>query len=154
MNEGLVAFLQALPELDRGELLGLSAAYAAGSVQDREAARAAVRATVDRAACGPALAGVEREILHWAETQGARSGAYTFASPAGDLLLADLRKQALPALLDAAAVIALGDALDAASGRVLMAPWHLLRGRGDSQLPRPLPVGIPKPPGADRTREE
>ncbi len=124
MNDELVAFLQTLPELDRGELLALSAAYRSSDAQDRDAARAVVREVVDRLRCAPTLDSVEQEILHWAETEGAGSGVYAFATPGGDLLLADLRKQAAPALLDAAAVLVVGNALDAVSRRVLLAPWR------------------------------
>jgi hypothetical protein len=63
------------------------------------------------------------ELVRWAGTDGARSGVYTFTSPSRDLLLADARAQAVPALADAALALLLGPELDPVSAEVLVAAW-------------------------------
>lgn len=125
----LEALWEALAELDRGELLLLGATRSANEEAARNAAWSTARSAAARLARTDELARLEADIVRWADTGGARSGVYAFASPAGDLLLADLRRQAIPAVFDAAAALLLGDALDDTSRRMLLTPWRRLKGR-------------------------
>jgi hypothetical protein len=72
----------------------------------------------------------EGEIVQWTGAAGARSGVWTAGSPARDLMLADLRRQAAPALMDAATALILGDALEARYPDALLAAWQRVADAG------------------------
>jgi hypothetical protein len=117
-------------ELDSGALLMLGAEPSPTEAAEHARARAAARAGVARRGLSSELERVGAEIVRWSGVGGAGSGVYAPVSAPGDLLLADLRRQALPALLDAAMALALGDALDPASRETLLVRWQLVTGTG------------------------
>jgi hypothetical protein len=121
-------FLRTMSGLDQGGLLELGAEPSPAEAADREAARTAAREAVARRGLGRELEDVAAEILRWSTVGGAGSGVYSFASAPGDLLLADLRRQAVPALMDVAVAFVLGDALDPSTRETLLARWQGVTG--------------------------
>ena len=122
------SLLRAASELDQGALLELGAEPSLAQAAERERARAAARDAVARLGLSAELERVGAEIMRWSEAGGARSGVYAMVSPPGDLLLADLRRQAVPALLDAAMALLLAEHPDQASREALLARWQQVRG--------------------------
>ncbi len=115
-------FLAELPRLDRGQLLAIEAAWESTD----PAARAIAWTTVQgRAVASGREKDLERgreAIVHWASTPEAITGQESGTRL--DLLLTDLRRRAAPALIDAAAAVLLGDALDEGTRDVLLSPWR------------------------------
>jgi hypothetical protein len=70
------------------------------------------------------------QIVRWSAVGGARSSVHAPMSPPSDIMLADLRRQAVPALLDAAMALLLSDALDPASRQPFLARWQFVTGTG------------------------
>src|SRR5204863_6004379 len=110
--------------LDQGTLLALSAEPDRHHQTGRDVARGMARRAAARHGLRDELLRVQAEILRWAGAAGARSGAWTGGSPPRDLILSDLRRQAAPALVDAAAALLLGAALEERYREVLLAPWE------------------------------
>jgi hypothetical protein len=73
---------------------------------------------------------LQGHIVQWTGASGARSGLWTGGSPGRDLMLADLRRQAAPALMDAATAVVLGNALEERYREALLAPWKRAVDRG------------------------
>lgn len=131
------AFLTICSALDDGDLLALSTSRSADEAAARETALARARATARRLRRIDELERMQSALLRWADAGGAYSGVYAPVSPVHDLLLADLRHQALPALSDAGIALLLGEALDADARRVLLAPWSgVHQARRDRPRPR------------------
>ncbi len=115
-----------LPYLDRGELLAL-----AGAQKNEQAARrAAWRAVEDAAASrdgGRDLDRLRDEVAGWATRLGAIVGDEA-GSGLVDLMLADVRRAAAPAVLDAAAALLYRDDLSEPDRAVLLAAWRSVIG--------------------------
>jgi len=113
--------LAELPYLDRGELLAL-----AGAQKKNQAARRAAWRTVESAARsqdgGRELDRLRHEVAVWATRLGAIVGDEA-GSGLADLMLADVRRAAAPAILDAAAAMMYADDLSEADRAVLLDPW-------------------------------
>jgi hypothetical protein len=114
-------FLEMVPDLSQEELLGVSAAYANGDPESREVARERVVETARRLDLVDELQRLEGSIAQWAGSEHSRSGVYT-GQFLREPMLADLRLQAMSALIDAASVLLLGDALDEEARVILLAP--------------------------------
>jgi hypothetical protein len=114
------ALFSAASELDRGALLDLGAEPSPAQAAERER-RAAARDAVARQRLSHELERVGAEIVPWSGVGGAGSGVWALVSPPADLRVADLCRQAVPALLDAAMALLLADALDQTSRGALLA---------------------------------
>jgi hypothetical protein len=117
----LDSFLDMIPDLSQTALLAVSAAYASGNAEAREVARARATEIARRSDLEDELERLQGSIAQWASAEHSRSGVYT-GQFLRDPMLTDLRLQAMPALIDAAAVLLLGDALDDEARVTLLAP--------------------------------
>lgn len=98
----LERFLRVLPSLDSEQLLAISAAHAHGRGRALEDARQAAADIARADGLLDELQALQGTIIQWAGAQLASSSRYTGERPLDLPLLADLREQARPALLDAA----------------------------------------------------
>ncbi len=112
-----------LAYLDRGQLLALAAAWRGGSEAARIAAWDEVRAALRRSRREKALEQARDMILRWATRPDAITGQEAGAGIA-EMLLTDVRRPAMPALIDAAAAILVADQLPADAWLVLIGPWQ------------------------------
>lgn len=119
----LEEFMRVLPHLDSAELMAISAAYHDADAEARIAARAAASAVARERHLIDELGRVQGSIIQWAGSDISRSGAFTFADVKPDQMLADVRVQAVPPLLDAATALLLGEAIDPAARDTLLEPW-------------------------------
>ncbi len=122
-NPALDTFLAELPGLGPSELMMLSADPPGGAAMALEQARGRARRVAAAAHRSGELDRLRAAIVTWSGANGAASGVYAPVSPPSDLLLADLRTQAMQAILDAAAAIALAGLLDDETRRVLGERW-------------------------------
>lgn len=111
-----------LPELDTARLLSISAAYRTADPEQRDASREAARRVAAKRHKDDALDELRGSIAQWAAADLPRPGVVIVTGFADDLVLADLRQQAMPALLDAATVLLLGRALGKTHRDVLLGP--------------------------------
>ena len=112
--DGLVA---ALPGLDRGRLMVIVATWASMDTVATTAALARARDHARSAGRDDDLRHSEDAIGHWATTPALPIGS------AQDVLVADLRREAAPALTAAAAAL-LGEPLDPHDRDLLLAAWR------------------------------
>lgn len=118
----LERFLQAIPALDAQQLLAICAAHQGN---DRDAVARARSAAADIARAEDALddlQALQGTVIQWAAAQLAPSSRYTGERPMDLPVLADLREQARPALLDAATALFLEDLLPPAARDALLGP--------------------------------
>lgn len=123
-------FLEALPALETGALLELTAAHGAIDLDTLEAARAAVEAAARRAHRTNDIDRLRDDITRWATTPN-ESARWTAAMDPADLFSADVRRGAAAALVDVASALLLGGALDSAARECLLGAWR----RGDHAGP-------------------
>ena len=122
----LESFLGMLPHLSRQELLAISAAHGDVNAEARETARVRVAETARKRGVMDELDRLQGSIIQWASADIAQSSRFTMANTY-DSVLADLRMQAVPALVDVAAALVLGSALDAEDREVLLRPLRALQ---------------------------
>jgi len=126
--------LDRLPYLDRGDLLAL-----AGAQHTRDLARRAAWQAIEAAAAaqdgGRDLDRLRSEVGAWATRLGAIVGDEAGTGLA-DLMLADVRRAAAPAVLDAAAALMFGDDLPDPDRATLLAPWLSVTGPRAGSAPR------------------
>ena len=116
-------FLGMLPHLESADLMALAAAYQQGDGEARDAARVAASAASRKRKLTDELDHLQGSIIQWATSDIPQSGSFTFANPfRPDRMLADLRVQAIPALLDAATALLLGSGLDEDAREALLGP--------------------------------
>jgi hypothetical protein len=115
-----------LPNLDRGTLLALAAAHD-GPDPDRERAWDDARVVVRRERMEQDLDRLRDDVGRWATRLGAVTGQEA-GSGMTELLLADVRRGAAPAVLDAATALLLGDRLTEADREALLRPWRQVVG--------------------------
>jgi hypothetical protein len=110
--------LAALPDLNRGQLMEIAATWA--SEDDAATMIALARARDHARSSGREedLKNSEDAIGHWATTPALPIGS------AQDVLVADLRRGAAPALAAAAAALLAGDSLDRHDRDLLLAAWR------------------------------
>ena len=104
-------FTRLLPKLNAADLMAISAAYQSADGEARAAARTAASGVARQRGLLDELHRLQGSIIQWAGSDIPRSAAFTFADVRPDLLLGDVRVEAVPALLDAATALLLGDAL-------------------------------------------
>ena len=124
----LEELLRMLPSLEEDELLAVSAAYQGADAETRDAARAAASAAAHQHGLVDALDRLQGSIIQWAGSDIPPSAVFTFAPFQSQRLLGDLRRQAVPPLLDAAAALLLKDAISAADRATLLAPIEAAAG--------------------------
>lgn len=115
--DGLLA---ALPDLHRGQLTEIAATWASADNVATTAALARARDHARSAGREEDLRHGEDAIGHWATTPALPIGS------AQDVLVADLRRGAAPALTAAAAAL-LGEPLDPHDRDLLLAAWRSRR---------------------------
>jgi hypothetical protein len=117
-------FFRILPHLETGELLAIGAAYHDADADAREVARAEASAVARRRGLDDEIRRVQSSIIQWAVSDITRSQVMTFENVrASSSMLGDVRQDNVPALLDAATALVLGDALDSGSREILYSPF-------------------------------
>jgi hypothetical protein len=127
-SEQTEKLVRVLTGLDEAHLMAISSQYRSGDDDKRQAARISANAAASDLGLAGELDRSRDAILHWSFANGSRSGAYAFASIPGEVLLADLRGQAAPALLDAALALLLDGSLDVSAAETLLEPWDAVMG--------------------------
>jgi hypothetical protein len=120
-NTELDALFARLQRLDRGDLLALAAAHAEGDPA-REEAWDTVRDVVSADHLEPDLDRVRSRIGTWATHLGALT-VQQLGAGLSDQLLADARREAAPAVLDAAVAFLLGARIPESDRAALVRPW-------------------------------
>ncbi len=119
----LEEFLRILPFLESAELLAISATYADADEEARIAARTSASAVARQRGLMDELGRLQGSIIQWAGSVISESAAITFDSVRPDQVLGDLRRQAIPPLLDAGTALLLRDALPAEHRASLLEPF-------------------------------
>jgi hypothetical protein len=119
----LEEFLRILPFLESAELLAISATYADADEEARIAARTSASAVAKQRGLMDDLGRLQGSIIQWAGAVISESAAITFDSVRPDQVLGDLRRQAMPPLLDAGTALLLRDALPAEHRATLLEPF-------------------------------
>lgn len=127
-EDELDRFRAAVGRLQRGELIALSAEPSPAEASVRSVARAMAQRAAARARRAGEIGRLESELLAWSSVGGAGAGAWAPVGLPGDLMLEDLRRAAVPALIDAATALALGERLDPGSRDALLARWRQVMG--------------------------
>lgn len=110
-------------DLDEAALLRMAATLSANRTDELATARHEAAEIARNEGLSRSCDEFSSVVTRWATNDGARSGGYSFASPANALRLADARRAAAPAVLDAAIALLLGSRLSASSRRVLLKAW-------------------------------
>ena len=113
-------FLELLPQLGPAKLLAISAGYEHADHARRDTARKAAVLAAKRRGLGGELERLEGTIIQWANSSITRTATFVGVRP--DLVLADIRMQAVAPLVDAAAALLLDDALSDANRAPLLEP--------------------------------
>ena len=120
----LAEFLRILPHLETADLMAMSATYQQADVDAREAARVAASAAARNRRLMDELGELQGSIIQWAGSSISQSGVMTLeAIFQTDQMLGDVRRQAVPPLLDTATALLLGDALEPSAREALLEPW-------------------------------
>jgi hypothetical protein len=120
-NTELVALFDRLPGLDRGELFSLAGAHRSNDAALQDAWKA-VREVVSATHAERDLDHLRAEVGAWATHLGSITGQEA-GSGMADILMADARRAAAPAILDAAVALLLGARLPERHRTVLLVPW-------------------------------
>jgi hypothetical protein len=116
-------FFERLDRVDTDVPLVMGAAWHSADPQEREDAWKQVRALGRRAALGRRIDEARERALQWAQRPGQTYSDLTLYGGGLDPIWNDARRQAAPAIIDAAVAIVLGDHLDEKSRDVLLGPW-------------------------------
>jgi len=144
-DPALRAFLDRAAHLDPDRTRVLGAAWRAIDPDERHAAWAVIKAEAGGTGRGAQLDQLRTEIELWGRAAGGSPWTWEFATMT-DVDRSNVRRAAMPALIDAAAAILLRDRLDDAVRDTLLAPW-------EAALATPVtdPAATPRLPGpADR----
>jgi hypothetical protein len=126
-DQDLAAFLDRAGHLDREATRVLAAAWRAGDANARRAAWGEVTRAAKRTGRAAQLDDVRREIELWGRAAGGSPWTWEWATMT-DIDRSDIRRSAMPALLDAAAAILLGAQLSGPARDTLLAPWEAALG--------------------------
>jgi hypothetical protein len=118
----LERLLQVVPSLDAAQLLEISAAHQHVSRAVLAEARDAAADVARAEGLLEELQALQGTIIQWAAAQLAPSSRFTGERPMDLPVLADLRQQAQPALLDAATALYLGELLTDDDRDALLGP--------------------------------
>ena len=120
----LAEFLRILPHLESADLLEISAVYQQADAEARERARGAASAVARKRRLMDQLGELQGSIIQWAGSSISQSGVMTLEAVfQADQMLGDVRRQAVPPLLDAATALLLGDSLETGARETLLEPW-------------------------------
>jgi hypothetical protein len=119
----LAEFLRILPHLEAADLLAISATYQQADPEAREAARGVASAAARKRRLMDQLAELQGSIIQWASSDMPQSAAFAFLEVRPNQMLSDVRRQAVPPLLDAATALLLGDSLESGARDALLDPW-------------------------------
>jgi hypothetical protein len=122
-DDELDALLAELPSLEIGALLELAAAHGSIEPGELESARTELRATATRLHRRDEVDRLRQDIARWA-AGASESRRWLGETSMGDLQLADVRRAAVPAAVDAATALLVGRALDEATRELLLGPWR------------------------------
>jgi hypothetical protein len=126
-TEAMGQFIESLDGLTEEQLLGMAAAWGSVDEQARADAWTQVRAVAAKEGLGRDVDQIRERAMEWA-TRGTDPG-WPYALDAGDLSR-KARKEAAPAVVDAAIAIALDDWLDESTRDVLLGPWRRVSDEG------------------------
>ena len=132
MTKVLDAFMVKLPSLNVPQLLSIATEHQAQR-SDLDAARARARQLLVESGRVDEFDRLIGQLIQWSGADGARSGVYTFTSPSRDLVLADVRARAVPALADAVLALLLETDLGRDTKEALLAAWNVARGGRDRE---------------------
>lgn len=118
----LERFLREVPMLDAHQLLAICAAHEHVGREATERAREAAADLARAEGVLEELQALQGTIIQWAAARLAPSSRFTGERPLDLPLLADIRHQARPALLDAATGLFLADRLASADRDALVGP--------------------------------
>ncbi len=119
----LLTYLDAIAHLDQQQTRRLAAAWRAIDPRDRERAWARVRAYATRSGRQRVLNEVRSSIEDWGRAAGGSPWTWSFGTMT-DVDRGNLRRAAMPALLDGAVAVLARDELDAADRDALAGPWE------------------------------
>lgn len=119
----LAEFLRILPHLEAADLMSISATYQQADAEARETARGAASAAARKRRLMDELGELQGSIIQWASSDMPQSAAFAFLEVRPNQVLSDVRRQAVPPLLDTATALLLGDALEANARDTLLEPW-------------------------------
>lgn len=120
-NTELIALFDRLPGLDRGELFALAGAHRSNDSARQDAWKAVLEVVAANRA-ERELDRLRSEVGAWATHLGSITGQEA-GSGMVDVLMADARRAAAPAILDAAVALLLGARLTERDRTVLLLPW-------------------------------
>ena len=115
-------FLRLLPHLEPADLMAISAAYQQADPGPRDTARVAASGAAKQRKLAGELDRLQGSIIQWAGASISPSSAFTLEGLQTNPMLGDVRRQAVPALLDAAAALLLRDGLSNEDRAALMDP--------------------------------
>jgi hypothetical protein len=121
--DDLDAFLDGLPDLDQAVLLLLSVRPSVEEANALRDARRTARRVAKSIGRGNDLDRLRGEIVTWSGANGARSAIWAPDLTSSDVLLADTRRGAAQAILDAATAELLGESLGSGTRAVLRSRW-------------------------------
>ena len=119
----LLAYLDAIAHLDQQQTRRLAAAWRVIDPRDRERAWARVRTYATRSGRQRVLDDVRTSIEDWGRAAGGSPWTWSFGTMT-DVDRGNLRRAAMPALLDGAVAVLARDELDAADRDALAGPWE------------------------------
>ena len=120
-SEAMNDFIGSLDLLNEANLMVLVASWGAVAQRDHEAAWAEVRRVATDDGLDADVKAVRDRAMQWAY-RGTNIPAIPYSMMSDDEWLR-LRREAAPALVDAALAVALGDRLGQSARNVLLAPW-------------------------------
>jgi hypothetical protein len=118
--DAVEAFLECLDELSEGQLLELAAVWSKQDSQAHDDAWTRAVAVAARDGLTDRFEQARDAATHWATRGTNVPWPYGFNESAR----ADIRRQAGPALADAAVALLLGERLDEETGEILIGPWR------------------------------
>ena len=122
--DSLDEFFDAASKLSVGTLMRLTAAHQAQNGDSLKEARDRALKVAERRGMGSDADRLVGAITQWGASSAPTRGQYTYAGPTRDLLLADARLAAMPALIDAGLAALLAQHLDADNAAMLRTAWE------------------------------
>lgn len=123
--DSLDAFFDAASKLSVGTLMRLAAAHQAQEIDQLSDARAQAMELAERLGMESDADRLVGAITQWASASAPTRGQYTYAGPTRDILLADARLRATPALIDAGLAALLAEDLDPDDAAILRTAWDV-----------------------------
>jgi hypothetical protein len=125
-STAVARFLERIQSLEEGDALALTAAWKAGDERARHRATEAVQRAARDAGRIEALEEAQAAVGSWSNGWAERTAPGPIE--AGDVVLADVMREAIPPLIDAAGAIVVGDLIDPGDFETLAGPWRGVEG--------------------------